>query len=147
MLRKLWNSWLAAKQSFKGTKPEGILLNAKQIQAFIDLQACHLIRHQEIYLRFPEISFLLLVLREDGDDWEWFPDLHNIKQDLGLLPYNYLIISHDAEADIANAHIQLITPGLRKKSSREAIVKARVSIYNIKTTDDVQSFMNDLNDI
>ncbi len=154
--RSVWKKFFG---KWKRRSQTGIMLNSAQMQAFIELQSCILVRGEELARHYPEISFLLKRLAEDGQEWEWFPNsrgfqnddlasLHSIiNQDLKIYPYNYQIISFDEDVDLDTAQIQLISPGLRHKSSRDAIVKAKVSIYNIKTTAEKLELMSDLNEL
>ncbi|HEY0828972.1 MAG TPA: hypothetical protein VGE40_12815, partial [Bacilli bacterium] len=101
----IWRAaWKRFFEKFKRQLYPGISLTSVQMQAFVDLQACFLVRGEEIATQYPEISFLLKALGEDGQDWEWFPDwqklqkdalaslphlIHSINQDLKTYPYNY----------------------------------------------------------
>lgn len=142
-----FGKWKKFVGKWKSRPHNGILLNRGQTQAFIDLQTCFLVRGKEVTTQYPEISFLLKALGEDGQDWEWFPNKQRLNQDLKTYPYNYQITSFDEGVDLEMAHIQLISLGLRDKSSKDAIVKARISIYNIKTNDEKRKLMSELHEV
>jgi hypothetical protein len=150
-LSRWYNAWKAAAAALRGGVEHSVELNAKQLEALVELHANFILRSEELVERFPDIDFSIRRLMDSGDSWEWFPsaELHSIHADLTIHPANYTVVSDSNESDEEREQrgIQLIAPGIRNKYNKEAVVKAKIAFYTIKKDEDVKDLLDDLNDL
>jgi hypothetical protein len=146
----IWKkAWRALAASFSSQSERSVSLNMKQLEALVELRSSYLSRAAEWEQTFPDVTFPMKLLLQDGVKWEWFPELsqEQIRSDLERYSNNYLIIAQEQEATLQNAHLQLIRPGIRDKLNRNAFIKARVSLHVPIRPTEIHNLLDDLNDI
>ncbi len=151
-------AWLAGVAAFRG-KDAGVVLNDRQIDAFIQLQNSYLQRKEDVDLHFPDIAFLLRLFWEGGRDWEWFPSLPlavrepegrfsaAIRSDMEKYPHNYEIVFSETAVSGKPAHIRLLCPGLRKRTNKQAMAKAKISLHRLPASGGRHDVLDDLRNL
>lgn len=142
-------AWRALAASFSGQTEASVSLNLKQLEALVELKASYLSRAEEWEQSFPDVTFPMKLLLQNGETWEWFPKLsqEQIRSDIERYPNNYNIISSEQEAFVHNGHLQLIRPGIRDKVTRHALIKAKLSLHVPIRCTEIHNLLDDINDI